>query len=249
MISVDDAIEVFVGGFTSAKSMFFPYAGERIGPIWVMRDIPRTTGEYRNEEYVSHNVPCSEVVQIAEQNTRGRFSICIIRAANDLDSDIRREMKAHGYRLQVTEPMFAHALNDLTPLSCEYQIERIWTAEQLDLVNDAAGQKQMTLEQLTTGNPTIRMYMALDSGVPVGWVRSVTTRLGAWCQGMYVLQEYRRRGIAKALMTRMLMDDKNNGCPYNVLLASHVGARLYPVIGYECIGELLLYKRVKRNRL
>lgn len=58
---------------------------------------------------------------------------------------------------------------------------------------------------------------------------------------MYVLLEYRRRGIAKALMTRMLKDDAAAGTIANILLASHAGAKLYPVVGYRQIGQLYAY--------
>lgn len=52
---------------------------------------------------------------------------------------------------------------------------------------------------------------------------------------------FRRRGIARALLGRMLQDDRAYGATLAVLLASHTGAKLYPLIGYQQIGELLLY--------
>jgi hypothetical protein len=39
----------------------------------------------------------------------------------------------------------------------------------------------------------------------------------------------------------MLQDDAAYGARQAVLLASHTGAKLYPVVGYEQIGTLLLY--------
>jgi len=52
---------------------------------------------------------------------------------------------------------------------------------------------------------------------------------------------YRRQGIGAALMNAMLRDDKEHGSQASVLLASHAGAMLYPQLGYEKIGELLLF--------
>jgi hypothetical protein len=39
----------------------------------------------------------------------------------------------------------------------------------------------------------------------------------------------------------MLADDKARGAQANVLLASHAGAKLYPAVGYETIGKLLIF--------
>lgn len=58
---------------------------------------------------------------------------------------------------------------------------------------------------------------------------------------MFVKAEYRRRGIARALLTRMLRDDRAAGTAASVLLASHAGSALYPTVGYETIGALLMF--------
>jgi GNAT superfamily N-acetyltransferase len=62
-----------------------------------------------------------------------------------------------------------------------------------------------------------------------------------WCSNMYVEPAYRRRGIARAMLCRMLRDDREHGARQAVLLASHTGAKLYPVVGYRQIGTLLLF--------
>ena len=62
---------------------------------------------------------------------------------------------------------------------------------------------------------------------------------------MYVAPEYRRRGIARVLLrsmlASMLADDRASGAQANVLLASHAGAKLYPVVGYRQIGTLFAF--------
>jgi hypothetical protein len=40
---------------------------------------------------------------------------------------------------------------------------------------------------------------------------------------------------------KMLHDDLAHGAICSVLTASHAGALLYPRVGYELTGELLLY--------
>ena len=63
---------------------------------------------------------------------------------------------------------------------------------------------------------------------------------------MYVNPRYRRRGIGRSMLAKMLRDDRAAGLRQSVLTASHTGAMLYPVVGYELIGELLLFTPKKR---
>ncbi len=86
-----------------------------------------------------------------------------------------------------------------------------------------------------------RQYVALDGQEIVGRVRSVDAVEATWCADMYVNAPYRRRGIGRALLCRMLRDDRARGAKCSVLTASHVGALLYPRMGYERIGTLLLF--------
>ncbi len=87
----------------------------------------------------------------------------------------------------------------------------------------------------------MRQYVALDEEMPVGWVGSVVVGDHAWCTNMFVAPSHRRRGIARALLTRMLADDSASGAQANILLSSHTGAKLYPTVGYQEIGELLMF--------
>ena len=64
---------------------------------------------------------------------------------------------------------------------------------------------------------------------------------------MYVEPKFRRRGIAREMMSKMLRDDRTNGSKLAVLTASHAGAKLYPVVGYKQIGTLMLYTPKKKR--
>ncbi len=87
----------------------------------------------------------------------------------------------------------------------------------------------------------MRVYAAMSGDKPVGWVRSIRAGRRTWCGSMGVLPSFRRRGIAKAMMSRMLMEDRATGSTAAVLLASHAGALLYPMLGYTRLGTLRLF--------
>jgi GNAT superfamily N-acetyltransferase len=111
-----------------------------------------------------------------------------------------------------------------------------------DLANRLAkaARSRQILPQHFAADAPLRQYVALIADELVGWVRSIGVGDATWCADMVVKPEFRRRGIARAMLCRMLREDRAHGAQNAVLLASHTGARLYPVVGYEVIGELLI---------
>jgi GNAT superfamily N-acetyltransferase len=243
------ALEVFVRGFCACKSATHPYEHVRVGELWVMRDAPRRNPRlYRKEEWIAYGVPPREVDAAARAGTRGRFFVCTLTAAGDDDASLRAEYKALGYRLLSTEPLFVHRLQRIPRPSNPITIERVTTAELAERLGKATRSRPIRPEQLTAEAP-FRQYVALGGGELVGWVRSVHAGDSTWCSNMYVQPALRRRGIGRALLCRMLKDDRRHGFRQSVLLSSHAGALLYPRVGYEQLGLLLIFapKRTPRN--
>src|SRR5688572_1334854 len=80
---IDKAIETFVHGFCFTRSRTHPYVPERIGPVWLLRDAPRRSGDYRSEQFISFDVPAAKVDAIARKHGRTRFAVCAIAAKGD----------------------------------------------------------------------------------------------------------------------------------------------------------------------
>ena len=250
--TIDRAIEVFVRGFCFTRSMTHPFVPERIGPVWVVRDAPRDRkGEdYRTEEWIGHAVAPAEIDRIARKHTRGRFAVCAIHGTNEPDARIRAEFKRLGYRLRTTEPLMLHRLKPIPRFATPQgvSIKRVMTQDLADRLAKAARSRQILSEHLVEDAP-MRQYVAMDEKeTPIGWLRSIAVPncKATWCSNMYVQEKHRRRGIARAMLARMLKDDRAHGATTSVLLASHTGAKLYPVVGYQHIGELLLYSPAKK---
>jgi GNAT superfamily N-acetyltransferase len=247
-VSIARAIEAFAHGFCFTRSFTHPYIADRVGPVWVVRDAPRSRGDYRREEWIAHGVPPAEVDRLARARTRGGFAICAIRAVDEPEDPLRDGYKALGYRLGTTEPMMIHRLQRIPRPAAPARIERVTTQAMADRVAKAARTRQVLPEHFGDGS-RLRQYVALVEGrnEPVGWVRSIDAgNRATWCSNMYVHPDFRRRGIARALLARMLRDDRAAGAKAAVLLASHVGAKLYEAVGYEQIGTLLLFTPVRR---
>ena len=239
------AIEVFAHGFCFTRSFTHPYLADRVGRVWVVRDAPRKRGTYRREEWIAHGVAPEEIDQVAREHTRGRFAVCAICGVDESDESLRTSFKALNYRLGSTEAVMVHELKRIPRFDTPAEIARVTTEDMAERLNKAAGARQILPEHLARDSQ-LRQYVALVDDKPVGWVRSIDVGHATWCSNMYVDPEFRRRGIGRALMCRMLRDDRAGGSKLAVLTASHTGAMLYPVVGYRQIGTLMLYTPKKR---
>lgn len=242
MISLDLATEIFVRGFSFTRSFTYPCIADRLQDgVWVVRDAERKRGEYRTEEYAGHGVDAATLDAVARRHTRGHYRICPIRSMDESDAAWRADFKAMGYRLNTTEALMVHSLDHIDDVVSPVPIQRVTTPEPAEALAKAARRRQILPEHLALEPPPMRQYMALDGDQPVGWVGSVHVGDCGWCTNMFVAPPYRRRGIARALVCRMLQDERAAGLAANVLLASHAGSKLYPTVGYRQIGELLVY--------
>jgi GNAT superfamily N-acetyltransferase len=240
---IERAIEGFVYGLCFVRSFTHPFLPERVGRLWVARDGPRKRGDYRNEEWAAFGVKPAEVDWIIRGAARSRFAICEIHPVGQPDEDIRREYKALGYRLLVTEPLMMHSLKRIPKFEppAKVTIEQVLTQELADRVNKAARRRQVLPQHLNDPR-ALRQYAAVADGKIVGWVRSVKAGPTRWCSNMYVAPAYRRRGIGRAMLSRMLLDDRKFGARAAVLTASRAGALLYPLVGYEHLATLYVFK-------
>ncbi len=241
-IPLDEAIEVFVRGFCFTRSFTFPYIAKRVHErVWRLHDAHKERGDYRSEEYVGWSIDPLEMHTIARQHTRGRYRLCVLRALEEGDASLHSELKALGYRFRGAEPLMVHSLQQIERVPDPVSIMRITTQEEADSLAKAARSRQILPEHLEADPPPVRQYIARNDEQLIGWVGSITAREYAWCSNMFVLPAYRRRGIARALLTRMLQEDRAAGARANVLLSSHAGTKLYPTVGYQTIGELLVF--------
>lgn len=245
---IECAIEVFVRGFCAGKSLTHPYEHVRIGKLWVMRDAPRRNPRnYRKEEWIAYGIEPHEVDAVARRHTRGRFFVCAICGVDESDAPIRAKYKQLGYRLLSTEPLFVHRLARIPRAASPLTIEQVRTQELAQQLGKATRSRPIPAECLMPGAP-FRQYVAIDDGEIVGWVRSVNAGESNWCSNMHVRESHRRRGIGTAMLAKMLRGDRAQGVKQSVLLSSHAGALLYPRVGYEQIGLLLILAPKKITR-
>jgi GNAT superfamily N-acetyltransferase len=254
-VGIDEAIEVFARGFSFKRSRTHPYVPERIGPAWVMRDAPRRgkSPTYRRAEWVACGVEAVDLHALAATHTRGRYAICAVRAPGEPEAELRQAYKRLGYRLGATEAIMAHSLTRIPRTEAPARITRVTTPALARRLAQATRSTPLDEAALADDSP-LWQYVALDGDEPVGWVQSIMVRTETagngtpmtWCADMFVQPSHRRRGIGRALLERMLRDDRRRGSAAAVLSASHDGAKLYPGMGYDQIGQLFCYSPPRR---
>ena len=231
------AIDVFVEGFTLGKSKVHPYLVTRYKNLWIMRD-----AEGRKEPRVTEVVACHEdpdeiARQIREFGLKWHFLSLIHPFDADFDA-IRSTVKGHGYRAKSTEGFFVHQMHEIPTFTSLPEVRPILSTS-----------IPATKNWVKTYPPESHTYGVWedDGTEALGWVQSTPVRDASWISNLYVREEYRKQGYGRALMSKMLLDDRERGVKTSVLLASTAGGRLYPHLGYDRIGTLQLFCPIHKD--
>lgn len=244
--SLGELADCFCHGFCYTRSFTHPYEFVRVGPLRVMRDRPRTTGDDRNSEIIAVGADPDEVCATLRGLKPKRFYLCALDSVGADFEAVKAAYKRRHFRMLRKEPMFVCDCTSL-PRGCETgSVIRVIDIETADKVRAAAGRPQIQSHDLHDGDATLRLYAAMVDSQPVGWVKSIRTGPSyAWVSNLHVLQSHRRRGIGEALMRKMLEEDQRYGVQWSVLLASSDGAKLYPRVGYREVGILQMFSPIK----
>jgi GNAT superfamily N-acetyltransferase len=245
MVSAHDefseAIVTFVRGYCVGRSATHPCECARVERMWVMRDAPRRNPrDYRKEEWVAYGVEPQAADATARRHARGRFVVSAMLSADESDQSLRMEYKRLGYRLLAREPLFVHRLKRIVRAPAPAAIRQVRTPKLAVELAKVLGRRPIPPACLGKDGP-YRQYVAVEGDAIVGWVRSVPVGKSTWCSHMEVQPSHRRRGIGRAMLAKMLRDDRALGFQKSVLLSSKAGALLYPHAGYEQIGTLFIH--------
>lgn len=241
MLTIPEAIQAFGKGFSFTRSFTHPYEFAPLGPLWVLRDAPAKKQDPRNQEILIHGLKPADAVALVRQYDAPKYALCVIEGMAADFEGLKKEYKSLGYRLWHTEPLFVKSLAAHELAETDSRVRRVTDADLANQVAKAARSRQILPPHLEQNDSELRLYVALDQREPVGWVKSVAAGEGArWVSNLYVKESHRRQGLGRALMNAMLNEDRTLGYRDSVLLASSAGSRLYPTLGYEQIGLLLL---------
>ena len=232
MVSNERCIEVFVLAIAALKSRFHPYLAERQDGLWVLHDTPGRRDQ-RKTEVVNDCLPVGVAMERARRLFPGQHFLCHFVPSGQSVQAAKRDMKTGGYRLATTELLFCHSLADIGPHESDPPVRSATTQAQVDAFPCTSPHRPKLLEGSTR-------FIIADEATDFGWVSTVPVGKDAWVHDLFVRPEHRGKGYGAALMNRLLAHERDAGTRASVLLASKAGARLYPHLGYELRGTLLI---------
>lgn len=238
-MTLHDVAAAFIGGWTTTRRLSGPFeVAARQETSWLHDPTGRRMGEL-----VGVDSAPERLVELYPRGQRGAIS-ALYGVGTDLEPH-RRVFRSLGWRLLRTEPAFVHHLRVLPPL--DGRIRRALTDEEVARVAKAARMKPATMGVENHDDASIRLYEAVVNRAHAGWVRSISVPPDAWVSSLVVQPPFRRQGLGHGLMAALLHDDARLGRRSSVLLASHTGALLYPRLGYERVGTLMLFMPIKEK--
>lgn len=233
-------------GFSATRSLTHPYPVRQLSAsIWVLSDAPRATGPARKSEVIVYGAGLEETLETIQREQVGHHLLCVLLDSPETADTTRDLYKRHGYRFAAAEPLFVLSLHQRREYAT-FPVRRVMQRDEAAAIAKAARGRQLLPEHLSEADASIRLYGAFDGDTPIGWASSVRAGSGcSWVANLFVHPDYRRRGIGKSLMSVLLNEDAGYGVEYSVLLASKTGALLYPHLGYEQHGLLLVFNPPK----
>lgn len=239
------AAESFFHGFTQHRSRTHPYLISRSEGLTILHDAPRkkASDTRRSEAITIDRAPISVHSEAERLNAEHpRWSLGAIYSDEAKLAQVEAEFRALGYRLIAREALFVHD-HVAVPSVNERLTQRISTWQEMEDYAAATGRKPYARREIEGDDPQIRFYYSVSEGMIVGAVASIRTPAETfWVSNLWVTEEKRREGRATAMMAQLLTDNRSAGEGMTVLLSSKTGAHLYPKLGFEQIGTLLLYQ-------
>ena len=249
-LSLDEVIDIVAGALALNRSVIAPAEVVRHGPLWIMRDSNPKPGKARIEEVFAYGASPAETVKaLRDYAPRGRYALEPFISPDEDVEAAKAAYKSMGFRLGHTEPLFVCPLAGRARAAIPWRIRRVASLDevrQVGLQVFGRANRKLRPEDLTAERPVMRMYWVEADGRAVAVARSLMPQpAAAWMHDVETAPEYRRRGIATALLSHVLADDAELGAQHSVLLASMAGSKLYPQLGYQQRALLQVYTPLK----
>lgn len=148
-----------------------------------------------------------------------------------------------GYRLSHSETLMACDLAACSVPATDEAVVLVQSAGKAAAINADDPQGIAWIVPDNLADPRMAHYAILSEGLPVA--RGRTIRLDAahsYVSRVYTAETHRGQGLARALMVRILADDRDQGIRWSVLTASGMGERLYRWLGYQALGTILIFE-------
>jgi GNAT superfamily N-acetyltransferase len=184
-----------------------------------------------------------EVIRVIQSCRPGPHVIRVWTSDPDGSTDRYAELGYEPLSSDVDETVMARSLVGLKTGEERYPVQCVRTDEQRRFYNSAfdpdldPDDPHGAMKEEELGHPRLRHYFVEMDGECVGQAKAILPPVAAVVvEPLGVKEEYRRRGIATALMNRLHADAVRDGAERSVIIASPMGVPLYMRLGYEVVA-------------
>jgi GNAT superfamily N-acetyltransferase len=240
-MDVTNGFAVFLNSFTESPSRRAISTRAQTGPLPVVHSEYVWEGQPRIvDDFFIHTTPSEEALAAVRVYAPAPLHYLLVI---DAYPDTLSAYTAAGYRLAFIEYLMARSLSGLPPCDDHHPIRRVATADEAARVNAGDAEQEPWVRPGNLEAPNIHHYYVELDGATAARARSWQyDSTGSYVTHVFTHPNYRRHGLGRAVMLRILHDCAARGETEQVLVASEEGDRLYRSLEYERLATILVFE-------
>lgn len=239
-MDAETAWSLFIAGFTDTAFARRAARRFRAGPLEAGNFVEgEVSGTPFAEFFASSCDPAEALAAVAASRPPPRHYLTVLEDRPGLREAIERG----GFRLDDTETLMALDLPATSLPAPTWEVSLVRTAEEAEWhnANDPQDTRWALLDNLA--DPRMAHYAVVRDGRLL--VRGRNFHVDAehsYVSRVFTAETHRGQGLARALMARLVTDDRARGARWSVLTASQMGEPLYQRLGYQALGSILIFE-------
>jgi ribosomal protein S18 acetylase RimI-like enzyme len=238
-MDIPTAFAIFRASFTDVPSRRAFSTLHQAGPLPVVRSdyVWNGTRRHTDDFFIQGIAPDAALAAVRAYNPLPQHYLLVV----DDQLDTLTAYTAASYRLAFREYLMARSLGDLPPTDPAVPVALVRDETEAAQVNAADAETEPWVRPGNREASNMRHYYTMQDGL-------IAARARAWQPNptcsyvthVFTHPAYRRRGLARTVMLRLLHDDAAQGITTSLLVASEEGDLLYRSLGYIRLATLLV---------
>ena len=237
MFSADEAVNLFIEAYVHLESAVLPGTQLiRMGGLPCVQ-FPGRQGKI-SHEIIAHGVSPAEIAARIQASSPGLphwLTLLTSTPQNDLSA-----LERSGYRLRTREMMMARSIEPANLPAPDARVQTVRETAQVKAINRARGKRLLHPDELA--DPRMLTCACELDGRMRSWGSALMIRPDtAYIANMFTLSKFRRQGLARAVLSTLLVLSAAQGARRSLLVSSQAGMALYHGMGYQDLLNCLVF--------
>ena len=237
MFSAGEAVNLFIESYVYLESAVLP--GTQLIHVGGLPCVqfPDRHGKI-SYEIIAHGVSPAEITARLQASTPGLPHWLTLLTAAPQDDLIALERS--GYRLRTSEMMMTRSIEPANLPPPDTRVQTVREPAQVKAINQARGKRMLHPDELADPRMQICCY-ELDGRIRA-WGSALLIRPDTvYIANMFTLSKFRRQGLARAVLSMLLVSSAAQGARRSLLVSSQAGMALYHGMGYQDFLSCLVF--------